>query len=175
MKTPKFWKDENVISFLLYPLSVVYGFFRKIHVIFSSQYKVSNIKIFCIGNLTAGGSGKTPIAIRVGQILKEKGIKFAYLSKGYKGEIKEFTKVELGKHEAKDVGDEPLLLAEIADTFICKNRKIAIDNLSKNFDYKIIVMDDGKINAIGTHEELLANNVIYQEVYYTQTKKGAAQ
>ena len=40
---------------------------------------------------------------------------------------------------------------------------------------KIIVMDDGKINAIGTHEELLANNLIYQEVYYTQTKKGAAQ
>ena len=40
---------------------------------------------------------------------------------------------------------------------------------------KIIVMDDGKINAIGTHEELLANNTIYQEVYYTQTKKGATE
>ena len=37
---------------------------------------------------------------------------------------------------------------------------------------KIIVMDDGKINAIGTHEELLKNNEIYREVYNTQTKKG---
>ena len=37
---------------------------------------------------------------------------------------------------------------------------------------QIIVMDDGKINAIGNHETLLANNKIYQEVYYTQTKKG---
>ncbi len=47
------------------------------------------------------------------------------------------------KHKAEEVGDEPLLLAEVADTFVCKNRKIAIDNLSKNFDYEVIVMDDG--------------------------------
>ncbi len=142
MKTPKFWKDENVISFLLYPFSVVYGIFRNLHVIFSSEYK-TNLKVFCVGNLTAGGSGKTPVAIKIGQILKNNNVKFAYLSRGYRGSIKDFTKVDLEKHRAEEVGDEPLLLAEVADTFVCKNRKTAIDNLSKNFDYEIIVMDDG--------------------------------
>ncbi|MCQ3035673.1 MAG: ABC transporter ATP-binding protein/permease [Bacilli bacterium] len=40
---------------------------------------------------------------------------------------------------------------------------------------QIIILDDGKINAIGTHEELLKNNAIYQEVYYTQNKKGGTK
>jgi len=143
MNTPKFWKDENVISFLIYPLSLMYCFFRKLHVILSKKYKFDNIKIICVGNLVAGGSGKTPIAIEISKILKENGIKFAFLSKGYKGNIKNFTKVELTLHSSNDVGDEPLLLAEFADTYICKNRKIALETLSKNYDYEIIIMDDG--------------------------------
>lgn len=142
MRTPKFWRDENIISFLLYPFSIIYSIFRNLHVFFSSEYR-TNLKIFCVGNLTAGGSGKTPVAIKIGYILKNNNVKFAYLSKGYGGIIKEFTKVDLTKHKAEDVGDEPLLLAEVADTFICKNRKIAMDNLFKNFNYEIIVMDDG--------------------------------
>lgn len=143
MKTPKFWKDENIFSFLLFPLSFIYSFFRKLHVIFSKKFKCDNLKIVCIGNLTAGGSGKTPIAIEVGKILKEKGINFAYLSKGYKGKNKEFTKVNTVTHTSIEVGDEPLLLAEYADTFVCKSRKVAIETLSKNYNYSVIVMDDG--------------------------------
>ncbi len=142
MKTPKFWKSKNVISFCLYPLSIVYGLFRKIHVLSSREYK-ANINIICVGNVVAGGSGKTPISLKIGEILKDKNIKFAYLSKGYKGSFKNFTKVDINKHKASEVGDEPLILAEVADTFICKNRKTAIEMLSKNYNYDTIVMDDG--------------------------------
>jgi len=142
MKTPKFWNDKNFISFLLYPVSIIYRFFRGLHVAISSEYK-TDMKVFCVGNLTAGGSGKTPVSIKIGKILKDKKIKFAYLSKGYKGKIRKFTKVDLKKHNAEDVGDEPLLLAEIADTFVCHSRRKAMQNLSQNFDYDAIVMDDG--------------------------------
>lgn len=142
MRAPEFWKNENVISFLLYPLSLIYGFARYLHVFFNKEYK-TNLKIICVGNITVGGSGKTPVALKIGDILKEKKIDFAFLSKGYKGNIKEFTKIDLSKHTAIEVGDEPLLLAEKADTFICNNRKNAIRKLSTEYRYKVIVMDDG--------------------------------
>lgn len=143
MRTPKFWKDKNIISFISYPLSIIYGFFRKLHVCYSREYKAEDLKIICIGNLTAGGSGKTPLALKIGEILKSKKKNFAFLSKGYKGKIKTFTEVDIDTHSYLDVGDEPLLLAKIADTFICKNRKLAIKTLSKDYKYDIIIMDDG--------------------------------
>lgn len=142
MRTPKFWKDENIVSFCLYPLSLVYRLARTIHVLFSREYK-TGLNIICVGNIIAGGSGKTPVSLKIGEVLKSKNINFAYLSKGYKGAFKDFTKVDIYKHTAIEVGDEPLLLAETADTFICKNRKAALDMLSKNYDYDLIVMDDG--------------------------------
>lgn len=142
MKTPIFWKNNNVISFCLYPISIIYSFFRKMHVAFSKECKTTS-NVICIGNIIAGGSGKTPVAIRIGEILKEKNINFAYLSKGYKGALRDFTKVNIEKHTSNQVGDEPLILANYADTFICYNRKKAFNILAKNYNYDVIVMDDG--------------------------------
>ena len=142
MKTPIFWKNNNVISFCLYPISIIYSFFRKMHVAFSKECKTTS-NVICIGNIIAGGSGKTPVAIRIGEILKEKNINFAYLSKGYKGVLRDFTKVYIEKHTSNQVGDEPLILANYADTFICYNRKKAFNILAKNYNYDVIVMDDG--------------------------------
>ena len=142
MKTPIFWKNNNVISFCLYPISIIYSFFRKMHVAFSKECKTTS-NVICIGNIIAGGSGKTPVAIRIGEILKEKNINFAYLSKGYKGVLRDFTKVNIEKHTSNQVGDEPLILANYADTFICYNRKKAFNILAKNYNYDVIVMDDG--------------------------------
>ena len=142
MKTPNFWKSKNIISILLYPFSLIYGLARKLHVLFSNEYK-TDLNIICVGNITAGGSGKTPTCLKIGKILKNKNINFAFLSKGYKGKINNFTKVDIQKHNAEEVGDEPLLLAEFADTFVCKSRKKAIETLAKNYNYQVIIMDDG--------------------------------
>ena len=94
MRTPKLWKSKNIFSIFLFPLSLIYGFFRKIHKTFSKKYKSKKLNIICIGNLTAGGNGKTPVAIKIGEIFKQNGKNFAYLSKGYKGKINDFVKVE---------------------------------------------------------------------------------
>lgn len=142
MKTPDFWNNKNLISFVLFPISCIYGILRFLHVLISKQYK-GKIKVVCIGNITAGGNGKTPVALEIGKIFKENNINFAYLSKGYKGSINHFTKVDLSQHTAGEVGDEPLLLAQCNDTFVCKNRKEALIELSKNYKYDYIIMDDG--------------------------------
>lgn len=143
MRTPKLWKSKNIFSIFLFPVSLIYGFFRKIHKTFSKEYKSKKLNIVCIGNLTAGGNGKTPVAIKIGEIFKQNGKNFAYLSKGYKGKINDFVKVDSRKHTYLDVGDEPLLLSKITDTFVCKNRKKAIQILENKYNYDFIIMDDG--------------------------------
>ena len=61
----------------------------------------------CIGNLTAGGSGKTPIAIAIGHVLTARGKKIIFLSRGYGGRLVGPTCVNPMQHSASDVGDEP--------------------------------------------------------------------
>jgi tetraacyldisaccharide 4'-kinase len=138
MKAPNFWKNKNITALFLLPLSFIYFIITLLNKFFSIQYK-SKLKIICVGNINVGGAGKTPVAIEIGRILRQNEINFAYLSKGYGADIKKFTKVEKNNLA---FGDEPLLLAEIADTFVCNNRKTALKELEK-YNYDAIVMDDG--------------------------------
>ncbi len=145
MKTPKFWHKKNPLAYLFLPLSILYlfghflNFFRKI------PTKV-NKPVICIGNLVAGGAGKTPVAIAIGEILKEMNIDFAYLSGGHGGEIRDFILVNEKEYNSKDVGDEPLLLSEIASTFISRNRLSGAKKIAAMPAKKLIIMDDGLQN-----------------------------
>jgi len=145
IKTPKFWLKKNVISLLLWPLSLIYAvgfcaarFFKKKNAIAKP--------IICVGNLTVGGSGKTPTAISIGKILREKGINFAYLSRGYQGKEKDFCEVRFSSSKAADIGDEPLLLSEIAPTFVTKNRFEGAKKLEQKSELQAIIFDDGMQN-----------------------------
>ncbi len=145
MKTPKFWQKQNLIAYLLLPFSYCYQLAAFLNQSLTRPVKV-NKPIICIGNLTAGGAGKTPIAIELGLMLKKMGINFAYLSRGYGGNINHFTLVENQKHQACQTGDEPLLLAEISNCFIAKNKLFGAQQIAKMPDKKLIIMDDGLQN-----------------------------
>tara|TARA_B100000029_G_C17324795_1_gene869536 strand:+ start:156 stop:377 length:222 start_codon:yes stop_codon:yes gene_type:complete len=70
LKKPSFWKDINLISILFYPISLItysINFFKNL-----SNKKKFNIKSICVGNIYVGGTGKTPLAIKIGKILKKK-------------------------------------------------------------------------------------------------------
>ncbi len=142
MKTPKFWREENILSFFLLPLSLIYWALFKILWLFRKENEFA-IKVVCIGNLTAGGAGKTPTAIAVGKILKEKGVNFAYLSSGYGGKVN-FCEV-LKDSSADEVGDEPILLSEIAPAFVAKNRIEGVKKI-QDLGYELVVLDDGMQN-----------------------------
>jgi len=141
MKTPKFWNYNNIISWLLLPFSLCYflGFWARKN--FTKPEKLS-IPVICIGNLTAGGAGKTPVALAIGEMLKEKGIKAFYISRGYGGSQKEPLLVDAKIHDTKLVGDEPLLLAQILPTIVGKNRAQTANFAAQN-GAEIIIMDDG--------------------------------
>ncbi len=104
------------------------------------------IPIVCVGNITVGGTGKTPHVEYVVRVLKEQ-YHVAVLSRGYKRKTKGFLEV-FTDSSGKEVGDEPLQIKQKfpdITVVVCENRRKAIDILLKRTDPKVdvIVMDDG--------------------------------
>lgn len=145
MKAPKFWQKKSLISYILLPISFLYqiGYFIKsLYRFIVYQHNNQKVRTISIGNLTIGGAGKTPTSLAIGKLLQKENRKFSYLSKGYGGKIKKLTKINQN-HIAIDVGDEPLLLKEYSDSFICNKitSNVLQDKNLANNDFLII--DDG--------------------------------
>lgn len=141
MHAPLFWKYKTRISTALQPAAAIYGFFarKKAHAV---QPTKLSVPIVCVGNAVVGGAGKTPVALALGELLKARGIKAHYLSRGYKGKLSGPVQVDSSHHTAAQVGDEPLMLAQVLPTWVAKNRlegaKAAIAAGAE-----LILMDDG--------------------------------
>ena len=149
IEAPRFWYQKNlsskILSFLFFPLSllwIVISLFKKKLI---KKYK-SKLKVICIGNLTVGGTGKTPFAIYTYKLLKNLGYKPVFLTRGYGGKLKGPIEVN-DRHDFNNVGDEALLLNQIGPTIVSKDRSLGaklIENHENNFN--IIIMDDGLQN-----------------------------
>lgn len=145
MKEPKFWKRHKAKALVLLPLGLVYFVLYLLNNLFSVRGK-SKLPVICVGNANVGGVGKTPIAIEIGKMLNKRGVKFAYLSRGYKRKTKGLLKVT-NKHTTEDVGDEPILLKAVSDAFVSENRLVGAKAIeADSAGYKVIVMDDGLQN-----------------------------
>lgn len=153
MKTPKYWRrdHQSVLPILLTPLSKVYGWIDQI----SRRSVTTNavdIPVICVGNLVAGGAGKTPVAIAIAQFLMKTGVKVHFLSRGYGGSELGPLRVVPDVHSAKEVGDEPLLLATVAPAWISKDR-FAGAKAAEEAGADLIIMDDGFQNQ-SLHKDL---------------------
>lgn len=147
MKTPKFWLKRNLISLVLLPLSLLYFFGFYLKEFFTKRTKVEK-PVICIGNLIAGGSGKTPVAIAIGKILHEMGFNFSYLTRGYKRKDKQdLLLAKNGFFNSQVSGDEPILLAEISDCFVTSNKLQTLKKIVKNPNYDLVIFDDGIQNS----------------------------
>ena len=150
MKTPAFWNEKNWKSCTLWPLGLLYAFATKARITFGKPQKI-NKPVVCVGNLTAGGTGKTPIAIAIAKLLQSEGKKPFFVSRGYGGTLKGVT-VNNQKHTAKEVGDEPLLLSKQAPVIVDTSRFQAAAKAA-NEGADIIIMDDGFQNP-SLHKDL---------------------
>ena len=146
LKAPKFWynQKDTLYSNILYPLSLVFRLGTRLRNWVSIK-KLSPIPTICIGNIVVGGAGKTPVSMKICKMLTKAGYKPHFISKGYAGTIKESTLVETW-HSPKSVGDESLLLSEIASTWIGINR-IQSANLAKKNGADCLILDDGFQNT----------------------------
>jgi tetraacyldisaccharide 4'-kinase len=143
MKAPEYWEygRGGLMSTLLSPISWLYGVGAQINQSAATPIQAS-VPVLCIGNVVAGGAGKTPIAIDIGRRLLDSGVNIHYLSRGYGGSERGPHLVDPKSDKAARVGDEPLLLAQVAPTWISKDRvKGAIAMVEAGA--KNILMDDG--------------------------------
>ena len=142
MKAPAFWaRPAGWSARALTPLSAAYRVGAAVRRQLASP-RTAGIPVICVGNLVAGGAGKTPTAIAVMLRLRAAGANVHFLTRGYGGRTAGPAVVDLAHHTADEVGDEPLLLAAHAPTWVARNRPDgAVAARSAGAD--CLVMDDG--------------------------------
>src|SRR5258706_7763352 len=143
MRAPDFWKRRSALAQLLAPLGALYGASVAFKARTAKPFDPA-IPVLCVGNLTAGGSGKTPIAIAIADMLRAKGHKPFFLTRGYGGSEHGPALASRG-HSAAVMGDEALLLARAAPTIVARDRAAGA-RLAIEKGATALVMDDGHQN-----------------------------
>jgi tetraacyldisaccharide 4'-kinase len=142
MRAPDFWQQRGPLALMLSPLGRLYGASVARKARLARPYR-GTAQVICVGNLTAGGSGKTPVAIAVAQLLIGWEKKVFFLTRGYGGS--EPGPVLVGAQDARAVGDEALLLARVAPTVVAQDRAAGA-RFAAAKGAEVIVMDDGHQN-----------------------------
>jgi tetraacyldisaccharide 4'-kinase len=148
MRAPDFWNDNRWQGGgwpgrLLAPLGWLYG----ATVTWKARHATPfdpGVPVICVGNLTAGGSGKTPIANAIATILLARGRKPWFLTRGYGGRERG-PAIVAHAHDARRMGDEALLLAHTAPAIVARDRAAGA-RLAAERGADCIVMDDGHQN-----------------------------
>ena len=124
-KKPAFWdyKEPNIIAYLMLPFSYLFQFISFLND--GKKIKLQRIKTICIGNIYLGGTGKTPISIKINQILNNLGFKTAFIKKKYYNQI-----------------DEQKILSSNGKLF-CKNNRIDALKEAVEKDIEVAILDDG--------------------------------
>lgn len=145
MQPPRFWhRPPGLWSALLAPLGAIYAA-GTAHRLKSRDGLRLTVPVICIGNINAGGTGKTPTVIAIVERLKAQGKTPHVVSRGYGGTVKSATRVVEGQHSAEDVGDEPLLLAGFTPVWVSVDRAEGA-KAAAEAGADVIVLDDGHQN-----------------------------
>lgn len=145
MKSPAFWQDSSSpLGWLLAPLGWAYAETTAWRLAHGRSWKAP-VPVICVGNLTAGGAGKTPIVRDLARRLKGAGRNVGILSRGYGGTEPGPLKVDPAHHKTNMVGDEPLLLARDAPCWIARDRAAGARAMAAQ-GIDLILMDDGLQN-----------------------------
>lgn len=125
MRPPAFWfaspQRPGLLARALQPLAAIYaaGTRRRLE---RGPRHDPGVPVISVGNLVAGGAGKTPTTIAILEQLSARGIAVHALSRGYGGRLAGPVRVDPVTHLARDVGDEPILLAAFAPAWVSRDR-----------------------------------------------------
>lgn len=148
LNEPGWWYGEEQAggrpARLLAPLGELYGGIVEYRFRQAKPYR-ARLPVICIGNFTAGGTGKTPLTRCLIGELAVQGATPVCLTRGYGGRLPGPAWVEAG-HTARDVGDEPLLLARDARVVVARDRTAGLQAIETDGAATAVLMDDGLQN-----------------------------
>ncbi|MEX2629784.1 MAG: tetraacyldisaccharide 4'-kinase [Tistlia sp.] len=152
MRAPAFWSRRGLASSLLLPAALLWdlGGWLRWRLVRPERLP---IPVVCVGNLTAGGAGKTPTVLALAALLKERGLAVHALSRGYGGCEAGPLRVDPARHEAAAVGDEPLLLARACPTWVARDRAAGA-RAAVAGGAEVLLLDDGLQNP-ALHKDLV--------------------
>ena len=142
--TPEFWAREGLIPRLLQPLAWGYAAAGATRQAWTRPWRAP-VPVICVGNLVAGGAGKTPVAIALARRLQSRGHAVHLLTRGYGGSLAGPVAVDRTQHDAAQVGDEALLLTEVGPSWVARDR-VAGGEAAIAAGAKLLLLDDGLQN-----------------------------
>ena len=146
MRPPAFWQNPAASpgwqALVLAPLSALYAA-ATAHRLKRAPVFTPKVPVVSVGNLNVGGTGKTPTVIALIEMLADREVHV--VSRGYGGDLPGPLKVDLARHTAEEVGDEPLLLAAFAPTWVSPDRAAGVA-LAEDAGAEIVLLDDAHQN-----------------------------
>ncbi len=146
---PSWWYGDadDMRQRVLTPIAWLYGRIAERRYLRSTPYR-SRLPVICVGNFTAGGTGKTPLSIFIAKLLIARGERPVFLTRGYGGSAIGPEWVDDRPYGARRFGDEPLLLARAAPTLVARDRRAGIIAIERSASApSVVIMDDGLQNG----------------------------
>jgi tetraacyldisaccharide 4'-kinase len=141
VRAPEFWEHGGAAATLFQPLAALNTVAGVVRRALSSPWRAP-VPVICIGNLVAGGAGKTPVTLSLAARLSKEGRRPHIVTRGYRGRLAGPVAVDPARHEATDVGDEALLLARAAPSWVARDR-VAGAQAAIKAGADLILLDDG--------------------------------
>ena len=144
----KIWYEGHWLKWLLWPLSWLFALIsatrRRLFRLGVKSVFHSPVPVIVVGNITAGGSGKTPTVLYLIELLRRSGYKPGVISRGYGADIKSPLRVT-PEHSSSEVGDEPAMIFARTQVpmVVGPNRVAALQTLLQQGDIDVVICDDG--------------------------------
>jgi tetraacyldisaccharide 4'-kinase len=145
LAAPRFWAEPpGKLAGLLSPVAAAWAGVGRLQQALIRPY-CAPVPVLCVGNLVAGGAGKTPVALALASHLRARGVEVHLVTRGYGGCARGPLLIDPARHDAATVGDEALLLARRAPSWVARDRAAGVRAAAAT-GAEVVVLDDGLQN-----------------------------